>query len=85
VGLPESRRWRWVAATASSGEGWLGRTVGRRGRNRGGQRGVGEGGSEAGEDAWLASERLWSGGARHVAGTATAARRREETEEEGGR
>jgi hypothetical protein len=85
VGYPRSRRWHWVAATASSGEGQLGRTAGRRGRSRSGQRGVGEGGSEAGEDAWLASERLWSGGARHMAGTAAAARRREETEEEGGR
>jgi hypothetical protein len=85
VGSPGSRRWRWVAATASSGEERLGRRAGRRGRNRGGQCGVGEGGSEAGDDAWLASERLWSGGSRHMAGTAATARRKEETEEERGR
>jgi hypothetical protein len=85
LGSSGSRRWCWVSATVSSGEERLGRTAGRRGRTRGGQRGVGEGGSEAGEDAWLASERLWSGGARHMAGTVAAARRREETEEEGGR
>jgi hypothetical protein len=83
VGSPGSRRWHWVAATASSGEGRLERTATRRGRSRGGQRGVGEGGSEAGEDAWLVSERLWSGGARHMAGTVAAVRRREETEEGG--
>jgi hypothetical protein len=47
VGSLRSRRWRGVATTASSGEGRLGRTVGRRGKSRDGQRGVGEGGSEA--------------------------------------
>jgi hypothetical protein len=56
-----------------------------RGRSRSGPARGREDGGKAGEDAWHASERLWSGGARHMAGAAAAGRRREETEEGEGR
>jgi hypothetical protein len=87
MGSPGSRRWRCIAATASSGEGWLGQTVTRRGTAGRGQCGVGEGGGKAGEGTWTGVERRWRSGARHMAGTSGggAAQRRNRGGREGGR
>jgi hypothetical protein len=56
-----------------------------RGRSRSGLARGREDGGKAGEDAWHASERLLSGGARHIAGAAAVGQRREETEDGEGR
>jgi hypothetical protein len=85
-GSVESRRWRWVAATASSGEGRLGQTAGRRGTAGRGQRSSGKRWHWAEAARGLALSSAGAAGVLHMAGRAAAARgQREQRRWEGGR
>jgi hypothetical protein len=86
MGSPGSRSWHWVVATASSGEGWLGQTAGRRGTAGRRQRGSGKAVALGGGGTWLGPEqRRGGGGAAHgrqSGGGARAEEQRRERERE---